>query len=122
MLKVQSVKLIKQIKHGYENIDKLSKEDYIKRFGYAGIKDGLKKVLLRYTPIVFDNQLIFIDSQKKENIDQNKFKQFSILLDGYLLLYRNLAGHQGKYFNPNADPDKKYEKALQQLEAIDNII
>ena len=65
---------------------------------------------------------LYIDSQKKENIDQSKFKQFSILLDGYLLLYRNLAGHQGKYFNPNADPDKKYEKALQQLEAIDNSI
>ena len=49
-------------------------------------------------------------------------KQFSILLDGYLLLYRNMSGHQGKYFNPNVDPDKKYEKAYQKLKQIDDSI
>ena len=87
-----------------------------------GIKDNLKNVLLRYTPVLVNNKLIFVDSQKKENIDQSKFKQFSILLDGYLLLYRNMSGHQGKYFNPNVDPDKKYEKAYQKLKQIDDSI
>lgn len=87
-----------------------------------GIKDNLKNVLLRYTPVLVNNKLIFVDSQKKENIDQSKFKQFSILLDGYLLLYRNMSGHQGKYFNPNADSDKRFEKLYQKLKQIDDSI
>ena len=87
-----------------------------------GIKNNLKNVLLRYTPTLVNDQLIFVDSQKKENINQSKFKQFSILLDGYLLLYRNMSGHQGKYFNHNVDHDKKYEKAYQKLKQIDDSI
>ena len=112
----------KAAKTGYENIHTLSKEDYIKRFAYAGIKDNLKKVLLRYSPAIVDGQLVFLDSQKKENIDQGKFKQFSILLDGYLLFYKNMSGRQGKYFNSNADSDKKFEQAYQKLKQIDDSI
>ena len=87
-----------------------------------GIKNNLKNVLLRYTPTLVNDQLIFVDSQKKENINQSKFKQFNILLDGYLLLYRNMSGHQGKYFNPNADSDKRFEKLYQKLKQIDDSI
>lgn len=112
----------KAAKAGYENMDKLSKEDYQKRFTYAGIKDNLKNILLRYYPAIVDGQLIFFDSEKKNNIDKNKFKQFSILLDGYLLLYKNLSGRQGKYFNKNADSDKKYENAYNKLKEIDDAL
>ena len=80
----------------------------------------MKKLALIYTPYLKNNSLYFIHNTNKDKIiTKENFNAFSKLLDTYLLLYSNLSGKQGKYFNKNVDSNKTYINAYNKLKEID---
>ena len=116
----QISKADKKAKNEYENLENLSKEEYLKKYTWAGFDPQMKKLALIYTPYLKNNSLYFIHNTNKDKIiTKENFNAFSKLLDTYLLLYSNLSGKQGKYFNKNVDSNKTYINAYNKLKEID---
>lgn len=110
----------KDAKDEYEKLSELSKEEYLKKYTWAGFDSNKKSLTLNYSPIIRDNNLIFLSNNDKNDIITKKnFKMFTMILDAYLLLYSNLSGKQGKYFNKNADTDQKFVNLYNKLKMID---
>lgn len=116
----QVSKADKNAKDEYEKLSELSKEEYLKKYTWAGFDSHKKSLTLNYSPIIRDNNLIFLSNNDKNDIITKKnFKLFTNILDAYLLLYSNLSGKQGKYFNKNVDTDQKFINLYNKLKAID---
>ena len=116
----QVSKADKNAKAEYEKLSELTKDEYLEKYTWAGFDSHKKSLTLNYEPIIRNGSLIFLSYTNNDDIVTKKnFKLFTSILDAYLLLYSNLSGKQGKYFNKNVDPNKKYLDLYNKLKAID---